>query len=313
MQHIRLAFSTDMPAISRLHLGMGAMSYLSSPLWLLFLVLSFVWAVRNQSAGGTNPWWAAGLFVATMSMLMLPKLWSYILLICNRPRLAKCGGATKAAVSVLIETLISVFVAPVMMAFHTTFVVFTFIGRRVSWVAQPRDEQGQSLTAAVATHWQQTAAGVLAASLVLGFAPAMFIWLVPVLAGLVFSIPLSVWLSSVTAGQALARHGLLLTPEETSAPQVLQRHRHLLALPPPKELVDFRGMFRRILADPALLDLHRCILQAGDDRRHAADCPGQKAIVGRWSVPRLGRESPGHLVRPRGPARFAPLRLDVDP
>ena len=178
--------------------------------------------------------------------------------------MAKCGGAAHAAVSVLIETLISMLVAPVMMAFHTTFVVFTLLGRRVSWVAQPRDEQGQSLSAAVATHWQQTAAGVLAVLVVLAFAPAMFLWMVPVLAGLILSIPLSVWLSSVAAGQALARHGLLLTPEETSAPQVLQRHRHLLALPPPKELVDFRGMFRRILADPALLDLHRCILQATD-------------------------------------------------
>jgi membrane glycosyltransferase len=131
-------------------------------------------------------------------------------------------------------------------------------------VAQPRDEQGQSLSAAVATHWHQTAAGLLAAAITLVFAPGMMLWLIPVLAGLILSIPLSIWLSSVATGKALARRGLLLTPEETSAPQVLQRHRHLLALPPPKELVDFHGMFRRILADPALLDLHRCILEATD-------------------------------------------------
>ena len=38
MQHIRLVFSTGMRAVSRLHFGMGAMSYLASPLWMVFLI-----------------------------------------------------------------------------------------------------------------------------------------------------------------------------------------------------------------------------------------------------------------------------------
>ena len=62
MQHIRLVFSSGMPAISRLHLGMGAMSYLASPLWLVFLVLSFVWAVRN-AVGQRNQSLVGGRFV----------------------------------------------------------------------------------------------------------------------------------------------------------------------------------------------------------------------------------------------------------
>ena len=66
MQHIRLVFSSGMPPMSRLHMGMGAMSYLSSPLWLLFLILSFLSvAFRPGAADPCRPaeaapaaWWA---------------------------------------------------------------------------------------------------------------------------------------------------------------------------------------------------------------------------------------------------------------
>jgi membrane glycosyltransferase len=59
----------------------------------------------------------------------------------------------------------------------------------------------------------------------------------------------------------------LSTPEETVVPQVLQRHRHLLSVPPLKELTDLDGIFRRILADPAFVALHRSVLIATDAAR----------------------------------------------
>jgi membrane glycosyltransferase len=273
MQHVRLVFSAGLHPVSRLHLGMGAMSYLSSPLWMLFLVLSFVSSLLahgtatqpHGSAFGPQGYaWAAGLFATTMGLLLLPKLWGYLTTLLDRRRRAECGGAFKMAISVLLETLASMLVAPIMMAFHGTFVVLTLLGRRVHWTAQDRDEQGQPLAAAIATHWKQTVLGAIGAVAVWLLAPDTLVWLSPVLAGLILAIPLSILLSSVMLGQALARRGLLLTPEETAVPMILQRQRHLLALPPSKELNDFRGMFRRILADPAFIALHRCILRATD-------------------------------------------------
>jgi membrane glycosyltransferase len=152
-------------------------------------------------------------------------------------------------------------VAPILMLFHSHFVLATFRGRRVEWSAQERGEQGQRFSAAVAAHWKQTLAGVLVGVVVWQMAPMMFFWLLPVLVGLVLAIPLSMLLSSVGVGRALGRRGLLATPEETAVPMVLQRYRHFLALPPPKDMTDSQRMFRRILADPAFLALHCCILQ----------------------------------------------------
>jgi membrane glycosyltransferase len=274
MQHIRLVFSSGLHPVSRLHLGLGAMSYLSSPIWLLFLVLSFLLASISDTAGRDAPhgaagWWPLGLFAATMLMLLLPKLWGFILLACDAKRLARCGGATRAAASVAIETAVSMLVSPIMMAFHSNFVISTFLGRRIEWTAQRRDEQGQQLLAAVSAHWKQSLAGLAAALAIWSVAPAMLPWLAPVLVGLLLAIPLSVLVSSVPIGRAMASRNFLATPEETAVPQVLQRHRHLLGLPPLRELTDPGGVFRRILADPAFVALHRSVLLATDAARPA--------------------------------------------
>jgi membrane glycosyltransferase len=271
LQHMRLIFSEGLHPVSRLHLSMGVMSYLASPLWLLSLILSFLAATPLFSSAKSDValaaeanGWALGLFAGTMAMLLLPKLLSYVLLVTNRPRRVACGGAIRAAASVLIETVVSMLVAPIMMLFHSTFVVTTLLGRRVQWNAQQRGENGQQFLAALSAHWRHTLFGLLTALAAWWFAPALFVWMIPVVAGLILSIPLSVALSSVWLGRGLARRGLLLIPEETRAPKVLKRHQHFVELGPGKELADSRGMFRRVLTDPALLSLHRSILEATD-------------------------------------------------
>jgi membrane glycosyltransferase len=233
-------------------------------------VLSFVAALvaaRNQPYAGVvedsaEPPWALGLFVVTMTMLLLPKLWSYLLLVRDRQQRLACGGAAKAAASVALETVVSMLVAPILMAFHANFVAATFSGRRVEWTAQPRGEEGVRLSAAISAHWKQTVAGIVAAGAIWMLASSMFVWFLPVLVGLLLAIPLSLSLSSVRLGRAVARRGWLATPEETSMPMIFRRYRHFLALAPLKELADTSGMFRRVLADPAFLALHCCILQA---------------------------------------------------
>lgn len=271
MQHLRVLVSDGLHPVSRLHLGMGVMSYLSSPLWLIFLVVSFLSVALP--AGGEDAAETAdqsrsllgcggGLFLVTMALLLLPKFWSYLLLLRNWRRMALHGGAMQLAASILLETAVSILVAPIMMAFHSRFVVYTFCGRRVRWDAQERTEQGLPFRAALGAHWQQTLAGLAAAVATWWFAPEMFAWLTPIFAGLVFAVPLSMTLSSTAMGRRAAACGLLRIPEEAVVTQVLERHRHLLSLPALKDLADQRGMFHRVLADPAFLALHRSNLEA---------------------------------------------------
>ncbi len=53
LQHIRLLLAEGLHPASRLHFGMGAMSYLASPLWLLFLVLTVIGASHAGHSSAT--------------------------------------------------------------------------------------------------------------------------------------------------------------------------------------------------------------------------------------------------------------------
>jgi membrane glycosyltransferase len=85
--------------------------------------------------------------------------------------------------------------------------------------------------------------GLVWGAVILWFAPRYIWWLLPVLAGLILSVPLTMLTSHAGAGQWLRRHGLLLTPEESQPPQELaaleQRLAHPLFLDTPmSELVE---------------------------------------------------------------------------
>jgi len=111
--------------------------------------------------------------------------------------------------------------APTMMLFHSTFVAQTLLGRSVSWNAQERTERGVTMREAFRRQKWHLVLGVVWGAAMLWLAPQFFWWLTPVLAGLLFGIPLTVWTSRISAGRFFRRHGLLLTPEETAPPPEL--------------------------------------------------------------------------------------------
>ena len=55
----------------------------------------------------------------------------------------------------------------------------------------------------------------------LALAPRFIGWMLPVIAGMLISVPFTVLTSRASIGRALRRHGLLLTPEETCPPPEL--------------------------------------------------------------------------------------------
>jgi membrane glycosyltransferase len=93
------------------------------------------------------------------------------------------------------------------MIFNTKFVIFTLLGQGVGWVAQKRaaDEDGTDWREAIITHGPPTVFGAVWGVSSLILIPAYFAWLSPVLAGLVCSIPLSIFLSKAGFGRQGAR------------------------------------------------------------------------------------------------------------
>ena len=309
MQHTWLLTAKGFKAANRFHLFTGVMAYLSSPLWLLFLILSTIAAfntvtgepeLSTPSVGGTSLGYplqipeALTLFIFTMTLLFLPKIVSVLVTTGDRAEAEKFGGRVRLALSAFFEIAISVLLAPINMMFHSKFVLFTLLGQGVSWVTQRRDtdEDGVDWREAIITHGGQTGFGIVWGLSALILMPTFFWWLSPVLLGLLVSIPVSIFLSKTSVGVRARELGLFLTPEESQPCYELRRLRQNLAecyrhLQPFEPLRADYGLLQAVL-DPYVNAMHVALLRqrrATDEAREWFSALREKLL----------REGPGSL------------------
>jgi membrane glycosyltransferase len=244
LQHGQVLFAKGLRGVSRMHLILGIFGYVASPLWLAFLIM-FEWIYCVQKLTGLsditvesfNPYlkdWSGTahaflIFVICMVVIMLPKFLSLIDLACDWPRRREFGGLFKATVSVIAETIFSMLHAPLLMLWHTRFVLTNIAGISVGWTTQKRGADGTDWLYAIQRHWGHTLIGLGWGYFTWHLDPGLFWWFTPVLAGMVLSVPLSVLTSRRSLGARAKSLGLFLTPEETK---------------PPMELVSLRSRMR---------------------------------------------------------------------
>src|SRR5471030_24933 len=170
LQHAWLLTARGFRPANRFHLLMGVMAYVSSPMWLLFLVLSTLEMVSQASGGRVDGGYGADttsvfgyavqvpealtLFSLTMLLLFLPKFVSVVVLLGDSDEVAGFGGRWRMGLSAVLEAIGSALMAPINMMFNTKFVIFTLLGQGVGWVAQKRaaDEDGTDWREAIITH-----------------------------------------------------------------------------------------------------------------------------------------------------------------
>lgn len=244
LQHIGLLPMRGLHWLSRLHLVTGVLSYASSPLWLLVLLLSSTVVILDAIHGyqyfkpgsyALFPTWPqyrdreiVALLSITVAVLFLPKFFGALLALKDSRLRRGFGGGPRLFLSLGIEQLFSILLAPAMMLFHTTFVVTTLMGKPVVWHAQERGDRGIGVLEALLRHKWHLAIGIVWGAVILAFAPRYIWWLLPVLAGMVLAVPLTVVTSRTGAGLWLRKHRLLLTPEETEPPAELAALQALL-------------------------------------------------------------------------------------
>jgi membrane glycosyltransferase len=240
VQHLRLLTLRGLHPLSRAHFLLGATGYISSLLWLLMLLASTAYVVvpvmvpgwvaagRFELLGdGTMSWNAATgfgqlvpLLAVTVALLFVPKALGLALGLARRRQ--AFGGAGRLLASGCLELLFAVTVAPVMMVYHSRFVLSVLAGRDVRWEAQARAGRAVSWREA----WQRTvgitAAGALWSGLTLAYSPVFVLWLMPIFVGLLLAAPLVRWTSSRSLGRRTRSWGLFLTPTEVEPPAELQ-------------------------------------------------------------------------------------------
>ncbi len=226
------------PGIHRVHRSMfaiGAMSYLSAPLWLAFLAFGTALWVTDQTA---VPSWDAvpaelrGLWLWTLCLLFMPRVLGLVAVFLKREQ-RQFGGAPALLLSAVVETVLAVLQAPIRMLAHSLFVGVALTGLKLEWKSPPREAAGIAWTDA-----GQRLAPMSAVIVLLGMGVALLnadalLWLAPVALPLLLAIPLTVATSHVDLGGWMRARGVLLIPEESWSPAVLRsawRHASRLAL-----------------------------------------------------------------------------------
>jgi membrane glycosyltransferase len=301
LQHLWiLLFGRRLRLAHRMALLNGVMAYAASPIWLAFLMLTTVEAVQMTVASidyfpeghrGFSPlwpeWrpeWALGLALSTLSLLFIPKFLAVLDAVIHGSA-RQFGGFFRLLVSVLVEIVVSVLLAPIRMMAHSRFVLGALLNLSLTWAGQNRTQETawrdafltQSPGMAVAVAWSAYAWTI---------DPMFFLWSLPVAVPLVLAAPTSVLLSRVGAGRALRRLGMLVIPEELAPPQVL---------------VDARSARREDGKASALTAVEEAVVRPGLNRLHQA--LARKIRLARRAellaplISRCGADGPGSLTR----------------
>lgn len=239
LQHLGVIGASGFAWISRYHLLQGVMSYLSAPIWLLFLIVGALahsadraaeagphiylttnWFLYDPLLPSNDPERASTLLVLTLTVLVLPKLIGLAGAVRLSPGDWRWGGRGRLVGSTLIEIALSALIAPVLMTQQTLAVARTLLGVDNGWKPQARGARSIGWAALLRFHWLETLLGLAAVAGVA--AGALSIWLAPIAASLALAVPVS-WLTAMPTDRLVARTGLLATPEDARRPYILSR------------------------------------------------------------------------------------------
>ncbi|MBB1467013.1 glucans biosynthesis glucosyltransferase MdoH [Pseudoalteromonas sp. SG41-5] len=247
IQHLGLLPASGLKIISKLHFLLGATAYISSLIWLSMLVLSTIDAVTralnsnvyfNQVYQLFPTWQIAktelinSLLFVTIVLLLLPKLMGIIVTLIHRNK--QFGGSFKLILGSIIETVFAIIIAPLMMVFHSYFVVCVFLGKKVTWDAQPRSGRMVPWQEAIGYTLLSTLIALAWGGIAYYFTPVFFWWLSPILVGLILAAPIVRYSSSIGLGVKLRKMGIFICPSEVDNNDTLAAlrvHEQEIALP----------------------------------------------------------------------------------
>ncbi len=260
LMNFRLFLVKGMHPVHRAVFLTGVMSYLSAPLWFMFLALSTALQVVHSMVEPQYfllprqlfpiwPQWrpelAIALFSTTLVLLFLPKLLSVILILSKGAK--HYGGAIRLLFSLILEVIFSVLLAPVRMLFHTLFVVSAFFGIKAVWNSPQRDDNSTSWREAFTRHGLQMLLGIVWTAGMGALDLNYLWWLAPIVVSLILSPFVSTLSSRAGLGLKVKKRKLLLIPEEFNPPQELLDTDRYLALNHSREL---RHGFIQALTEP---------------------------------------------------------------
>ncbi|TGL33390.1 glucans biosynthesis glucosyltransferase MdoH [Leptospira perdikensis] len=200
LQHFWFLFGKKIPFINRIHILNGILSYLNSPIWMCYIVLS-LWNYLEDNkylnysmlpeeyeffkSQIYDPLYLKLLYLSLV-LLFLPRVLSFISLPLIQV-LKKFPGF-------LLETTFSILIAPIYMIYHSIFVFSILLNKRITWGPQNRDaDSGYNLPYILSSFFGVTILGFSCAYISYTHSTMLFILTMPIWLGWILAIPLVVF------------------------------------------------------------------------------------------------------------------------
>ena len=238
IQHLGLLNVKGLKAANRLHFLFGAFAYISSLILFCMLALGTAdaliratsvpdfftseyqlfpsWQVARQDMMMVTMW-------GTAALLFLPKVLGIVLALIKRRE--EFGGTFSLLKSSALEITMAILIAPLMMFYHSFFVISVFVGHSVKWEAQERE--GKKVPWSVAFKHTQimSCLAVIWGVTTFYYTPSLFMWLLPVLIGMVLAAPVIRITSSDNLGIQMRKWGVFVIDQEVNECTALKRLR----------------------------------------------------------------------------------------
>ncbi|WP_409439592.1 glucans biosynthesis glucosyltransferase MdoH [Psychromonas sp. GE-S-Ul-11] len=275
LQHGRIITAKGLHWVSRSHLLTGIMSYISSPLWLMLILVGLALSlqaeyIRPEYFGdefSLFPTWpqmdaarALSLFAFTMVILFTPKTLGLISYIIDGRLRKSCGGFFMLIISFIVEVILSAMVAPIMMLIHTGAVLSILMGQDSGWNPQRRDDGSLPIKHLIYRHRWHMIAGLLLT--IAGYlnSLALLAWLSPAIIGMLLSVPLSMFTGSWAVGDFIKRCRILSTQYEKAEPNILKAMNEARSIY--EQSVNDAPDLARMASDPKWYARHLAVIDA---------------------------------------------------
>lgn len=278
LQHTRVMGAAGFRFANRVHFGIGILAYLMSPIWLILILIGVALSIQATvvrpeyfpETFALFPTWPAfdsermiRLFLISMAVLLLPKAVGFVRALVVGPVRRGIGGAHRVVEGSVVELVISTLVAPIMMIAQSGIILSIFLGRDAGWMPQTRRSGSIPFLSALRFHAMHTLFGVALALVALMHSPTLAAWMSPILIALVFAAPISKVCGSAWLGRRMRKLYIMLTPQESTPPDILRTARrlsHFFSATLPDDAVI------ALVRDPQLFAAHLRSLEPGSER-----------------------------------------------
>ncbi|MDT7952448.1 MAG: glucans biosynthesis glucosyltransferase MdoH [Acetobacteraceae bacterium] len=231
LQHVGVLSDRRLRPVGRFHLAYGVLHYLAAPAAFALLGLA---TIDSISGGGfadalLGPGLAQAWLIGLGAVLLYGgKLAVLLSVLVDGDETRGFGGRMRLLAGAVAEQLGALVISAVLITFYTRFIGALLAGASVRWDAQPRDDRGLSWSEAADKLRLPTLVGVVWLALLTMADRSLLMWSLPLLGGLLLSIPAAYLSSRAAVGRDLRRLGLFLTPEEHAPAPVLRAYQLLV-------------------------------------------------------------------------------------